>query len=144
MSIKSLTFAALPKGDAADPVTHRRNKLIERLRQQIELAKDPAFKLTRQRWVPDSEGVKQLVQQPKKVRPWWRNDSAGNVILAIHYGAQKIELEKGKAGIVVGKKDKLVPVLESIISGIEAGELDGILTNLAKTAVQAKGSKRAA
>jgi hypothetical protein len=66
MSIKSVTFAALPKGGAADPATHRGNKLIERLRQHIELAKDPAFKLTRQKWVADSAGVKQLVNSTRK------------------------------------------------------------------------------
>lgn len=144
MSIKSLTFAALPKGGAADPATHRRNKLIERLRQQIELAKDPTFKLTRQKWVADSAGVKQLVEQHKKVRPWWRQDAAGNVILAVHYGAQKIEMEKGKAGIVVGKKEKLVPTIETLIEAVSNGEIDNILASLSKTAVQAKGSKRVA
>lgn len=144
MSIKSLTFAALPKGGAADPATHRRNKLIERLGQQIELAKDPAFKLTRQKWVADSAGVKQLVDQHKKVRPWWRQDAAGNLILAIHYGAQKVEMEKGKAGIVVGKKEKLVPTIETVIEAVSAGELDTILLAMSKSAIQAKGSKRAA
>jgi hypothetical protein len=35
--LKSLTFAPLPTLTAADPVVHRRNKLIVRLQQQIAL-----------------------------------------------------------------------------------------------------------
>lgn len=143
-NLKSLTFAALPKGGSADPTTHRRNKLIERLRQQIELAKDPTYTLTRQKWVTDGQGGKQLVQQPKRVRPWWKQDSAGNVVFAVLYGAQKVEFEKGKAAIAVGKKEKLIPTIETVIEAVSAGELDTVLATMSKTAVQAKGGKRSA
>lgn len=141
-TLKSLTFAPLPK-NSSDPVVHRRNKLIERLKQQIELAKDPTYTLTRQRWVADSEGVKQLVQQPKRVRPWWRTDAAGNVVLAVHYGAQKVEFARGMAAVVVGKKDKLIPTIETVIEAVSAGELDAVLGQMSKTAVQLKGKRTA-
>ena len=49
--LKTLTFAPLPKLTAADPVVQRRNKLIVRLQQQIALAQDPNFTLTRQKFV---------------------------------------------------------------------------------------------
>lgn len=143
-NLKSLTFAALPKGGSSDPIVHRRNKLIERLKQQIELAKDPMFTLTRQKWVSDEQGVKHLVQQPKRCRPWWRQDVAGNFVFAVLYGAQKVEFEKGKAAIAVGKKEKLIPTIETIIEAVSAGELDTVLAAMSKTAVQAKGGKRAA
>jgi hypothetical protein len=44
--LKSLTFAPLQKASSADPVIHRRNKLIVRLQQQVQLAQDPNFSLT--------------------------------------------------------------------------------------------------
>ena len=75
--LKSLTLAALPKLTAADPVVQRRNKLIVRLQQQIQLAQDPNFTLTRQKWITDETGVKQLRSLPKKVRAWWRTDATG-------------------------------------------------------------------
>jgi hypothetical protein len=50
--LKSLTFAALPRLTAADPVIQRRNKLIVRLQQQVQLAQDPNFTLTRQETRP--------------------------------------------------------------------------------------------
>ena len=141
--LKSLTFAALPKLTAADPVIHRRNKLIVRLQQQIALVQDPQFTLTRQKWVTDEAGVKQLRELRKRVRSWWRTDVAGNVVLTVRYGAKPIEFEKGKAAIAVGKKEKLISTLETVIAAVEAGDLDGVLAAMSKTAVMTKG-KRAA
>jgi hypothetical protein len=142
-SFKTLTFTQLPKLTAADPVIHRRNKLIVRLQQQIALVQDPNFTLTRQKWIADEAGVKQLRSLPKKVRPWWRIDPTGAVVLTVRYGAKPIEFEKGKAAIAVGKKEKLIPILETVIQAVEAGELDAVLSQMSKTAVMTKG-KRAA
>ena len=141
--LKSLTFAALPKLTAADPVIHRRNKLIVRLQQQIALAQDPQFTLTRQKWIADETGVKQLRELRKKVSAWWRTDPTGAVVLTVRYGAKPIEFAPGKAAIAVGKKEKLISTLETVIKAVEAGELDTVLATMSKSAVMTKG-KRAA
>jgi hypothetical protein len=141
--LKSLTFAALPKLTAADPVIWRRNKLIARLQQQVQLAQDPNFTLTREKWIADEGGVKQLRELRKKVRGWWRIDPTGAVVLTVRYGARVIEFSPGKAAIAVGKKEKIIPTIETVIAGVEAGELDGVLAQMSKSAVLTKG-KRAA
>ena len=134
--LKSLSFAPLPKLSSTDPVVHRRNKIIARLNQQIALAQDPNFALTRQKWV-DGEHGKELRETKKRVRPWWRvADASGNVVLSIRYGAKPIEFEKGKAAIMVGKREQLVPTIETVIAAVEAGELDAAIGAMAKTAVQ--------
>jgi hypothetical protein len=133
--LKSLTFAALPRLSAADPVIHRRNKLNVRLQQQIALAQDPNFTLTRQKWIADETGVKQLRELRKKVRPWWRTDATGAVVLTVRYGARVIEFSPGKAAIAVGKKEKLIPTIETVIAAVEAGELDAVLAQMSKSAV---------
>src|ERR1035437_5053294 len=122
--LKSLTFAQLPKASSADPVIWRRNKLIVRLQQQVQLAQDPQFTLTRQKWIADENGVKQLRSLPKKVRAWWRIDPTGAVVLTVRYGARVIEFSPGKAAIAVGKKEKLIPTIETVIAAVEAGEFD--------------------
>ena len=142
-SFKTLTFTQLPKLIAADPVIHRRNKLIVRLQQQIALAQDPNFTLTRQKWIADEAGVKQLRSLPKKVRAWWKIDPTGAVVLTVRYGAKPIEFEKGKAAIAVDKKDKLIPTIETVIAAVGAGELDAVLGQMSKTAVMTKGKKAA-
>jgi hypothetical protein len=141
--LKSLTFAALPRLTAADPVIQRRNKLIVRLQQQLELVKDPQFTLTRQKWIADEAGVKQLRELRKKVSAWWRTDATGAVVLTVRYGAKPIEFSKGLAAIAVGKKEKLIPTIETVIAAVEAGELDSVLGQMSKSAVMTKG-KRAA
>jgi hypothetical protein len=141
--MKSLTLAPLPRLTAADPVIHRRNKLIVRLQQQIALAQDPNFTLTRQKWIADENGVKQLRELKKRVRAWWRTDATGAVVLTVRYGARVIEFAPGKAAIAVGKKEKLISTLETVIAAVEAGELDGTLSTMSKTAVMTK-AKRAA
>jgi hypothetical protein len=142
-TLKSLTFAPLPKLSAADPVMQRRAKIIERLKQQIALAQDPSYQLTRQKWVKNESGVKELRDVPKKVKPWWRTDGAGNVVFLVRYGARPIELAKGMHAIMVGKKDKLVFTIEQVIAAVEAGELDTLLGQMSKTAVQTKTKKAA-
>ena len=142
-TLKSLTFAALPRLLAADPVVQRRNKLIVRLQQQISLVQDPNFTLTRQKWISDEQGVKQLRTLQKRVRAWWRTDPTGAVVLTVRYGAKPIEFERGKAAIAVGKKEKLIPTIETVIAAVEASELDSVLAQMSKTAVMTKG-KRAA
>jgi hypothetical protein len=141
--LKSLTFAALPRLAAADPVIHRRNKLIVRLQQQIALVQDPQFTLTRQKWIADENGVKQLRELKKRVRAWWRTDATGAVVLTVRYGARVIEFTPGKAAIAVGKKEKLIPTIETVIAAVEAGELDGVLATMSKSAVLTKGKKAA-
>jgi hypothetical protein len=142
-ALKSLTFAPLPKLTAADPVIHRRNKLIVRLQQQIALVQDPNFFLTRQKWIADETGVKQLRELKKRVRAWWRTDPTGAVVLTVRYGARVIEFAPGKAAIAVGRKEKLISTLETVIAAVEAGELDAVLATMSKSAVMTKG-KRAA
>jgi hypothetical protein len=141
--LKSLTFAALPRLTAADPVVQRRIKLITRLQQQIALVQDPNFTLTRQKWITDESGVKQLRELRKKVRAWWRTDPTGAVVLIVRYGAKPIEFAPNKAAIAVGKKEKLIPTIETVIAAVEAGELDSVLATMSKSAVMTKG-KRAA
>jgi hypothetical protein len=142
-ALKNLTFAPLPKLGAADPAQQRRAKIIDRLRQQIALANDPSYKIPRQKWVKGQNGEKELRELPKKVSPWWRTDATGNIVLTVRYGAKPIEFEKGKAAIAVGKKDKLVSTIETVIAAVEAGELDAVLAQMSKTAVQVKGKKAA-
>jgi hypothetical protein len=142
-SLKTLTFTQLPKLTAADPVIQRRNKLIARLKDQIELVKDPNFILTRQKWVADEAGTKNLVELRKRVRAWWRTDATGAVVLKVLYGSRAIEFAPGKAAIAIGKKERLVPTIETVIAAVEAGELDAVLAQMSKTAVMTK-AKRAA
>jgi len=125
--LKSLTFCPAPPKVADDPTLIRRQHLIERLEEQRALAKDPNYAATRKRTEKDADGKRVVKEVPRRVKPWWKNDANGLVVLTVRRGFKVIEFEKGKPGIVVGTKDKLDGVLAKLIEAARAGELDTFL-----------------
>jgi hypothetical protein len=64
-----------------DPITRRRNKLIEKLQEQIQgaeaLIANKSFQLTKTVTKTNADGVDERVQQPKRFRAWYWNDISG-------------------------------------------------------------------
>jgi hypothetical protein len=139
--LKSLSFTALPK-NGNDPVQARRTKFVAKLEEQKQLLKDPNHVRTVQRWTK-VDGQRQAVTKQQAVRPWWKTDPAGQVVMSIKFGARPLEFEKGKAGIVVPSKDKLPTVIDTLISAVRAGELDELFSQAAKTGTIGKARKAA-
>ena len=125
--LKSLTFTVAPQQIARNPKLVRRQRLIDRLEEQQKLVADPAFTVLVRRWVKDPDGIKQPIDRQKRVKPWWKADSAGNLVLVLKSGLKTIEIEKGKPGIGVGPAGRLEVVLTTLIAAAKAGELDGAL-----------------
>lgn len=125
--LKSLALTVMPKR-TNDPVLLRRAKIIGKLEEQMILLKDPNYNRTSQRW-KNVNGEKQLVSKQQRVRPWWRTDASGQIVMSIKYGTKPIEFEKGKAGIAVPSKERLANVIETLITAVRSGELDDILTS---------------
>ena len=125
--LKSHSFVAVPKSNAADPRLARRNKLITQLMQQLELAKDEGYTVKRQKWVKGEDGAKQLVDLPKRVKRWWRMDGSGNVYLILRYGNKIIAPTPDRGAIAVGDRSKLADVLDAVITAAKAGELDAAI-----------------
>jgi hypothetical protein len=130
-TLKGLTFAAAPATNKS-PVMLRRAKLVAHLYQQKLLAENPAHLKTTQKWVVQDNGVKAPVEITRRVQPWWRTDESGVIFLKVRYGAKAIEFEKGKSAIVLKDKARLIATIETLISAINAGELDEQLAAQAK------------
>ena len=139
--LKSLSFTALPKS-GNDPIQMRRTKFIAKLEEQKQLLKDPNHVRTVQRWTKVN-GERQAVTKQQAVRPWWKTDPSGQVVMAVKFGAKPIEFERGKAGIAVGSKEKLPAVIDALIAAVRAGELDDLFTQAAKTGTIGKPRKAA-
>ena len=114
-----------------DPILRRRAKLIERMKEQQEMAqamidKKPYMKYQAV-WVNDEEtGEKVKKNMPRKLRQWyWELD--GIWYFQCSYGNRKLKLRSGKSVIKVGKLDKLVSTIGLLISAAEAGEMDKML-----------------
>lgn len=142
-ALKALNFVAVPKQVGNDPVQARRAKLITQLEQQRELAKDENFVVKRQKWIKQEDGSKALVERPKRVKRWWRMDSAGNCFLILRYGNKVLSPTPDKGAIAVGDKSKLPEVVEMIIAAVRGGELDTAMA-AAKAIDPARGVKKKA
>lgn len=139
--LKSLSFTALPK-PANDPVQQRRTKFIVKLEEQKLLLSDPNHIRTVQRWTKVN-GERQATTRQQAVRPWWKIDPSGQLVMSIKFGAKPIEFEKGKAGIAVPSKEKLPGVIDTLITAVRAGELDELFNQAAKTGAIGKTRKAA-
>jgi uncharacterized protein DUF6641 len=139
--LKSLSFTTLAK-TGNDPVQQRRAKFVAKLEEQKLLLKDPNHVRTVQRWTK-VDGQRQATTKQQAVRPWWKTDPAGQVVMSVKFGAKPIEFEKGKAGIVVPSKDKLPAVIDTLITAVRAGELDDLFNQAAKTGSIGKAKKAA-
>ena len=129
--LKSLSFTAVPK-TAGDPTGMRRAKFIEKLEEQKLLLADPGYVRTVQR-TAEVDGVKQAVVRKQRVKPWWKTDSSGQIVMSVKFGSKPIEFEKGKAGVAVPSKDKLPTVINTLIEAVRAGELDDLFTAASKS-----------
>ena len=141
-SLKSLTFVPAPPKTPANPTFHRRERLLQRLQEQLQLLKDPSYAPVIKRWKKGEDGVKRPVDHIRRVKPWWRVDEKGFTVLTVRYGFKPLEFEKGKAAIAVGTVEKLESVLTTLIAATRAGELDAFLE--ASTGLGKGKSKKAA
>ncbi len=110
-------------------IVKRRNKLSNKLWEQILLAKSKAsgepLNLTRQRSVKNIDtGIREMVSVSKIVRPWWFTSEDGATCIAVKYGNRTLELAKGKSSVQLASPDALINTLELIKNAVEAGELD--------------------
>jgi hypothetical protein len=107
---------------------------MAKLEEQKLLLKDPNHVRTVQRWTKIN-GERQATTKQQAVRPWWKADTSGQVVVSVKFGARPIELEKGKAGIVVGSKEKLPALIDTLIAAVRDGELDDHFSQAAKSSL---------
>ncbi len=126
--LKNLTFTAVP-ARTQDPVASRRAKLVERLEEQKALLADASYVRVVQRWTGKGDERRQ-VEKRQRVRPWWRADASGHLVMSVYHGTKPIEFERGKAGIAVASRDKLPALIDGLIGAARAGELDDLLARV--------------
>jgi hypothetical protein len=130
MTLKNLTFTESPTNAGRDPILTRRQKLIERLEEQINLVKNPNFAPKVKRWIADEAGNRKLTETTKRVTPWWVTDQKGEVYLSVKSGLKRLEFEKGKTAIKVGASSKLESVLQTLVEATRSGEMDALMARV--------------
>ncbi len=113
-------------------IVQRRNKLINALHDQLELARAEAegreYLKTRRRHVKNpvtGEYAEAVVS--RRPRAWFWTADDGKLYLCLRYGTRVLELAKGKSAIEVASSEALIEALETVNSAVLAGELDAQL-----------------
>jgi hypothetical protein len=134
--LSTLKLVSATRATHISPVMQRRQKLIAKIDEQIEMAQaaanGTAFTATKFKNVVNAEGVTEYKQVAKKVRAWWWKNDAGKYNLVVRYGARIVELSKGKNSIELLSEADVIPTLELLKTIISNGELDDAITAVSK------------
>ena len=130
-ALDSLKLVAVTKPAKLPPVVQRRNKLSDKLWEQIQLAEAKSnggtYAPLKSKRIKDIEGNVKLLDVPKRIKPWWFTAQNGKVCLILRYGSKALEISQGKTAIELDKPTELIPTLQKIKTAVEAGELDHLI-----------------
>ena len=125
--LKSLKLVHYEHPTHRNPRLHRRHKLLAKLSEQLQLARNSDYQPTKTQYVSDADGNLTAVQHSKRIRRWWTVKADGTVQLTIRYGSRPLELAKGKNAVEIASESELIPTLEHIRDAVEQGELDELI-----------------
>ena len=123
-ALKSLTFAPMPERQGRDPRLTRRLKLIEKLEEQRALIKNPNYTLVRRKWQRSDDGTRSMVEVSRRVKPWWRTDSKGTVVLSVIEWAEERIIQRQGGPLDFQKPTILAE--QQLLGGLSQDELSSL------------------
>ena len=127
------------------PIVVRRNKLISKLHEQIELCEaqrnGATYAPKRLRSYTDKQsGERVTVEVAKRVREWFWVSDSGKINLAVKYGAKTLALnKKGANAIELASGDELIATLKTLKICVANGEFDDAIAEVSKATKLAFG-----
>ena len=106
-----------------NPIAVRRRKLVAKIDEQIQLAANKDYTLTKYKWVTDEHGNQRKVEVAKRVKRWWTASVDGRINLVVRYGSKHLEFAKGKNAIELGSEAEVADVLMKVREAAELGDL---------------------
>ena len=125
--LKTLKLVKYERTGQIDAVELRRNKLIVKINEQIDLATNANTKVSERFVVKDNEGDEKEISVEKRVLRWWQIGMNGKIKLTIRYGSRPLQFAKGLDAIEVADTNEMVGVLEKFREATERGELDTLI-----------------
>ncbi len=136
MTLNELKLVIAKKKLSASPIVHRRNKLLAKLHEQIELCE---AKKTGQTYAPKrlktytnkQTGERMTVEMVKRIKEWFWISDSGKINLSVRYGAKTLLLnKKGANAIECSNGDELINTLKALKLAVLNGELDDAITDV--------------
>ena len=138
MTLSGLKLVTAKKHLTASPIVHRRNKLIAKLHEQIELCEAQRSGQTYapkrlKTYTNKQTGERMTVEAVKRVKEWFWISDSGKINLAIKYGAKTLPLnKKGANAIELTNGEELIDTLKALKMAASNGELDDAITEVSK------------
>ena len=143
--LSNLKLVASKKNLTVSPVVHRRNKLVNKLHEQIELCEAQKAGNTYapkrlKTFVNKQTGERMTAEVIKRVKEWFWVSDNGKINLAVKYGAKTLPLnKKGANAIELSNGDELISTLKSLKMMVANGELDDAMNEVSSATRQAFG-----
>jgi hypothetical protein len=145
MTLSGLKLVSAKKHISVSPIVHRRNKLIAKLHEQIELCEAQRNGQTYapkrlKTFVNKQTGERMTVEATKRIKEWfWINDN-GKINLSVRYGAKILPLnKKGANAIECSNGEELINILKSLKLAVMDGELDDAIAEVSLATRKAFG-----
>ena len=128
-TLAKLKLVNSKRNRTVSPIVHRRNKLIVKIAEQIDLAtaqnEGRLYAPKRLKTVTNADtGECRTIETTKRVKEWFWTTDSGKINFSVRYGSKVIELAKGKNAVEVANRGELIESLTLIKDAVSAGELD--------------------
>ena len=135
--LSNLKLVASKKHLTVAPVVQRRNKLIAKIHQQIELCEAQKAGNTYapkklKTFTNKQTGERMTVEAVKRVKEWFWVSDSGKINLAVKYGAKTLMLnKKTKANCIeLSTGDELISTLKALKTEVLNGTLDEAIADV--------------
>ena len=142
-TLNSLKLVASKKHQSVAPIVVRRNKLVAKLHEQLELceAKRNGNNYAPKRlktFTDKHSGERKTIETIKRVKEWFWVGDNGKINLAVKYGAKTLALnKKGANAIELSNADELIATIKALKSAVANGELDDAINEVSTATRQA-------
>lgn len=128
-ALAKLRLVASKKQRTVNPVVQRRNKLVNKIHEQLELvtAQKEGRNYAPQKlrtFINRETGERKTIETAKRVKEWYWTAETGKINLNVRYGSKVLELAKGKNAVELANRDELIQTLAMLKEAVIAGELD--------------------
>jgi len=136
--LSNLKLVASKKHISVSPIVHRRNKLISKLHEQLELCEAQKAGNTYapkklKTYTNKQTGERMTAEVVKRVKEWFWIDDSGKINLAVKYGAKTLPLnKKGANAIELANGDELIATLKELKIATANGEFDDAITEVSE------------
>ena len=143
--LTNLKLVVSKKHQTVAPIVQRRNKLINKLHEQIELCEAQQAGKTYapthlKTYTNKQTGERMTVESTKRVKEWFWIGDSGKINLAVKYGAKTLPLNaKGANAIELKDGNELIATLKELKVATANGELDEAITKVSNATREAFG-----